>query len=61
MVGCHQLGQAGILDKRWGNDSFFNSRNLDVYVSKLRDAPRLREESWVQLLTLKGVGYLLVC
>ncbi len=26
-----------ILDRLWGNDSFFNSRNLDVYVSKLRD------------------------
>jgi DNA-binding response OmpR family regulator len=48
-----------ILDKLWGNDSFFNSRNLDVYVSKLREY--LRENPSVQLLTLKGVGYRLVC
>ena len=48
-----------ILDKLWGNDSFFNSRNLDVYVSKLREY--LREDASVQLLTLKGVGYRLVC
>jgi DNA-binding response OmpR family regulator len=48
-----------ILEKLWGNDSFFNSRNLDVYVSKLREY--LREDGSVQLLTLKGVGYRLVC
>ncbi|MBK8563112.1 MAG: winged helix-turn-helix domain-containing protein [Saprospiraceae bacterium] len=55
------VARMDILDKLWGNDSFFNSRNLDVYVSKLRDALRLREDAGVQLLTLKGVGYRLVC
>ncbi len=55
------VARKDILDKLWGNDSFFNSRNLDVYISKLRDALRLREEAGVQLLTLKGVGYRLVC
>ncbi|MCU0345472.1 MAG: response regulator transcription factor [Saprospiraceae bacterium] len=53
------VARKDILDKLWGNDSFFNSRNLDVYVSKLRDY--LREDGSVQLLTLKGVGYRLVC
>lgn len=48
-----------ILDQVWGNDSFFNSRNLDVYITRLRDY--LKEDSGVQLLTLKGVGYRLVC
>jgi DNA-binding response OmpR family regulator len=53
------VARKDILDKLWGNDSFFNSRNLDVYISKLRDY--LREDTTVQLLTLKGVGYRLVC
>ncbi|MCI5082367.1 MAG: helix-turn-helix domain-containing protein [Saprospiraceae bacterium] len=39
----------------WGDDSFFNSRNLDVYIKKLRDY--LREDESVQIITLKGVGY----
>jgi two-component system, OmpR family, response regulator VicR len=53
------VARKDILDKLWGNDSFFNSRNLDVYVSKLREY--LKEDAGVQLLTLKGVGYRLVC
>lgn len=48
-----------VLDAVWGNDSFFNSRNLDVYITRLRDY--LKEDSAVQILTLKGVGYRLVC
>lgn len=44
-----------ILLKLWGDDSFFNSRNLDVYVTKLRDY--LKEDSSIEIITIKGVGY----
>lgn len=44
-----------ILLKLWGDDSFFNSRNLDVYVTKLRDC--LKEDPSVEIITIKGVGY----
>lgn len=44
-----------ILLRVWGDDSFFNSRNLDVYITKLRDY--LREDTSVEILTIKGVGY----
>jgi two-component system, OmpR family, response regulator VicR len=47
-----------ILLQLWGDDHFFNSRNLDVYITRLRKYLRLDPE--VQLLTLKGVGYQLV-
>ncbi|MBK7231196.1 MAG: response regulator transcription factor [Saprospiraceae bacterium] len=47
-----------ILDTIWGDDHFFNSRNLDVYITKLRQY--LKEDSLVQILTLKAVGYRLV-
>jgi DNA-binding response OmpR family regulator len=44
-----------ILLKLWGDDSFFNSRNLDVYVTKLRDY--LKEDPQVSIITIKGIGY----
>lgn len=44
-----------ILNDIWGDDHFFNSRNLDVYIRKLR--AYLDKDSDVHLITLKGVGY----
>lgn len=44
-----------ILNLLWGNDSFFNSRNLDVYITKLRSY--LREDDRLCIITIKGVGY----
>jgi DNA-binding response OmpR family regulator len=44
-----------ILLKLWGDDSFFNSRNLDVYVTKLRDY--LKEDPTIEIITIKGIGY----
>lgn len=44
-----------ILLRVWGDDHFFNSRNLDVYITKLRDY--LRDDPSVEIITLKGVGY----
>ena len=47
-----------ILLDLWGDDHFFNSRNLDVYITRLRKY--LKMDPDVQLITLKGVGYQLV-
>jgi DNA-binding response OmpR family regulator len=44
-----------ILMKLWGDDSFFNSRNLDVYITKLRDY--LKEDKSIEIITIKGIGY----
>lgn len=50
-----------IIDRRdlmnyiWGNDSFFNSRNLDVYITKMRNY--LKEDASIEIITIKGVGY----
>ena len=44
-----------ILNLLWGNDSFFNSRNLDVYITKIRSY--LREDPTLEIITIKGVGY----
>lgn len=44
-----------ILMRIWGDDSFFNSRNLDVYITKLRDY--FKEDSTIEIITIKGIGY----
>lgn len=44
-----------ILMRLWGDDSFFNSRNLDVYITKLRDY--LKADPTIEIITIKGVGY----
>jgi DNA-binding response OmpR family regulator len=44
-----------ILMRLWGDDSFFNSRNLDVYITKLRDY--LKEDPSIEIITIKGLGY----
>jgi len=49
------IDRRDILMKLWGNDNFFNSRNLDVYITKLRGY--LREDTSLEILTIKGVGY----
>ncbi|MDZ4794333.1 MAG: response regulator transcription factor [Bacteroidota bacterium] len=49
------IDRKDILNLLWGNDSFFNSRNLDVYITKLRSY--LKEDPSIEILTIKGVGY----
>lgn len=49
------IDRKDILNLLWGNDSFFNSRNLDVYVTKLRGF--LREDDRLEIITIKGIGY----
>lgn len=42
----------------WGDDNFFNARNMDVYISKLRRY--FRHDTSVQLINVRGQGYKLV-
>lgn len=49
------IDRRDILNLLWGNDSFFNSRNLDVYITKLRGF--LKEDPSLEIITIKGVGY----
>lgn len=55
------LNKQDVIDRRellnhiWGNDSFFNSRNLDVYITKIRGY--LKDDPAIEIITIKGVGY----
>lgn len=44
-----------ILILLWGSDSFFNSRTLDVYITKLRGY--LKADPSLEIITIKGIGY----
>lgn len=50
-----KLERKKILMEVWENDSFFNSRTLDVYIRKLRSI--FDDDPSVKILTLRGVGY----
>ncbi|MEO8403874.1 MAG: response regulator transcription factor [Chitinophagaceae bacterium] len=49
------IDRKDILNLLWGNDSFFNSRNLDVYITKLRSY--LKSDPSLEIITIKGIGY----
>lgn len=49
------IDRKDVLTLLWGNDSFFNSRNLDVYIAKLRGY--LKDDDSLAIITIKGVGY----
>lgn len=42
----------------WGDDSFFNSRSLDVFISRLRKY--LKDDQAISILNIRGVGYKLI-
>ena len=42
----------------WGDDSYFNARSMDVYLSKLRK--HLKDDPRIQLLNLHGEGFKLL-
>ncbi|MDB5229415.1 MAG: two component transcriptional regulator, winged helix family [Chitinophagaceae bacterium] len=53
-----------VLDRRtmllelWGDDNIFNSKNLNVYITKLRNL--LKEEPDVEIINIRSIGYKLV-
>ncbi|MCU0449936.1 MAG: response regulator transcription factor [Bernardetiaceae bacterium] len=49
------INRKDILMRVWNDDSFFNSRNLDVYITKLRHY--FKDDPSVQIISIKNVGY----
>jgi DNA-binding response OmpR family regulator len=52
------LTRTDVLRDLWGNDSFFNGRSLDVFITRLRR--HLRHDPQVQIVNVRGVGYKLL-
>ena len=42
----------------WGDDSFFNSRSLHVFITKLRH--KLSQDEQIRIVNVRGIGYKLI-
>jgi len=52
------LDRSIALKKIWLDDSYFNARSMDVYVTKLRKY--LKDDPNIELINVHGVGFKLV-
>ncbi|MVM29485.1 response regulator [Spirosoma sp. HMF4905] len=52
------LERSAVLTELWGDDSFFNGRSLDVFITKLRR--HLRDDAQIQIINIRGIGYKLI-
>lgn len=43
----------------WGDDSFYHTRTMDVFIVKLRK--HLAQDPAVEIMNIRGVGYKLIC
>ena len=48
-----------ILLQLWGDDSFFNSRSLHVFITKLRH--KLSADENIRIINVRGIGYKMIC
>ena len=52
------INRKELLISVWGDDTFYNSRNLDVYIRKIRNYFQASDR--VSLVTLKSVGFKMI-
>jgi len=53
------LDRKAALLKLWGDDSYFNTRTMDVYITRLR--AKLKDDPSVEIMNVRGYGYKLIC
>lgn len=53
------LDRKKVLLTLWGDDSYFNTRTMDVFITKLRK--HLKHDPSVEIINMRGVGYKLIC
>lgn len=60
---CSDTGRVvetrSLLIELWGNDNYFNTRSLHVFITKLRH--HLRRDSSIRIINVRGIGYKMVC
>ena len=52
------LETQSILLDLWGDDSFFNTKSLHVFITKIRH--KLKEDKAIKIVNVRGIGYKLV-
>ena len=59
---CRNKGEVvdnkDVLLQLWGDDSYFNTRSLHVFITKLRR--KLSRDSRVRIINVRGIGYKLI-
>ncbi len=53
------LERGQVLRELWGDDSVFNGRSMDVFITKIRR--HLQQDATVQIVNVRGIGYKLIC
>ncbi|HTI09766.1 MAG TPA: response regulator transcription factor [Puia sp.] len=48
-----------VLDKIWGEENYYNTRSMDVFLTHLRKL--LKDEPGIQILNVRGIGYKFIC
>lgn len=65
LLGLLHMHKNDVLDRKaallqlWGDDSFFTTRTMDVYITKLRK--KLNADPNVEIVNIRGFGYKLIC
>lgn len=54
----HVVNTQNVLLDLWGDDSFFNSRSLHVFITKLRH--KLSQDNSIRIVNVRGIGYKLI-
>jgi len=52
------MSMKDVLIDLWGDDSFFNTRSLHVFITKLRH--KLERDPSIKILNVRGIGYKLI-
>ncbi len=52
------VNRSHALKQIWGDDSYFNARSMDVYLSKIRKL--LKDDPKVQIITVHGEGFKMI-
>jgi DNA-binding response OmpR family regulator len=52
------LDRKAVLLKLWGDDNFFNTRTMDVFITKLRK--HLQKDPAIEIINIRGLGYKLI-
>lgn len=55
----HVVETRQLLIELWGDDSYFNTRSLHVFITKLRH--RLRRDPSIRIINVRGTGYKMIC
>lgn len=51
----HTVEASSILQELWGDDTWFNLRSLNVYITRLRG--HLKQAQGVKITSIRGIGY----